>query len=180
MDIWTYINFDRATRANREKAALWMLAHLDRLPELMSALQQQDPVYNVKAAYVLEMMAIKNFETISEVLPKLAIQLNQYKSDSLQRALLHIMTLWLDPVEVTRGLDKKTREALTEHCFDKLIGNSEAAVAVQAHAMSCLFYLSRVNSWITEPLKAILIKKMPHQRPGFCARARSILKNLNQ
>ena len=46
--------------------------------------------------------------------------------------------------------------------------------------MSCLYYLSRVNSWIEEPLRAILIKNMPQQSPGFRARARHILANLNE
>jgi len=91
-----------------------------------------------------------------------------------------MMTLWLAPMTVTKSLDKKTLEAITEHCFDKLIGKPEAATAVQAHAMSCLYYLSRVNSWITEPLRAILIKNMPEQSPGFKARARHILENLPQ
>jgi len=180
MDVWTHINFDRATRANREKSALWMLDHLNRLPELLDALAQIDHARSVKAAYILEMMALKNFEAIVEVLPKLALQLNHFKSNSSQRALLHMMTLWLAPMTVTKSLDKKTLEAITEHCFDKLIGKPEAATAVQAHAMSCLYYLSRVNSWITEPLRAILIKNMPEQSPGFKARARHILEILPQ
>ena len=180
MDIWTHIEFDRATRANREKSALWMLDHLERLAELLNALGQQDKDRSVKAAYILEMMALKNFKAIAHVLPDLALQLTQFKSDSSQRALLHMMSLWLAPLTVTKSLDKKTREALTEHCFDKLIGAPEAAIAVQAHAMSCLYYLSRVNSWIEEPLRAILIKNMPQQSPGFRARARHILANLNQ
>ena len=39
LDIWQHINFKRATREHREKAALWMLNHLEALPELMSALE---------------------------------------------------------------------------------------------------------------------------------------------
>jgi len=58
MDIWTHIEFDRATRANREKSALWMLDHLERLAELLNALGQQDKERSVKAAYSLEMMAL--------------------------------------------------------------------------------------------------------------------------
>ena len=109
MDIWTHIEFDRATRANREKSALWMLDHLERLAELLNALGQQDKDRSVKAAYILEMMALKNFKAIAHVLPDLALQLTHFKSDSSQRALLHMMSLWLAPL----NSDQKSRQKNT-------------------------------------------------------------------
>ena len=192
LDIWQHINFKRATREHREKAALWMLNHLEALPELMSALENDlekagtkassggsDRTLSTKAAYILEMMALKDLSAIAQQLPELACSLPKFNSDSIQRALLHIMNLWLSKHETISTLDQNVIECLTEHCFDKLIQKPEAAVAVQAHAMSCLSHLSHNNSWIKEPLADILIKNMPHQSPGYRARARHIIKELN-
>ena len=192
LDIWQHINFKRATREHREKAALWMLNDLEALPELMSALyagldesgikadsDSSDQALSTKAAYILEMMAIKNLEAVADQLTELACHLPKFKSDSIQRALLHIMNLWLSKPKTISELDENIIEGLTEHCFDKLIQKPEAAVAVQAHAMSCLSHLSHNNSWIKEPLADILIKNMPHQSPGYRARARHIIKELN-
>ena len=192
-DIWQHINFKRATREHRENAALWMLDHLEALPELMSALlhglnesrtnadsDSSDETHSIKAAYILEMMAIKTLGAVAEQLPELACSLTQFRSDSIQRALLHIMNLWLSEHQTAGALKPQVVECLTEHCFDKLIQKPEAAVAVQAHAMSCLSHLSHKNPWIKEPLADILIKNMPHQSPGYRARARHILQDLNQ
>lgn len=193
LDIWQHINFKRATREHREKAALWMLNHLEALPELMSALENDlekagtkassggsDRTLSTKAAYILEMMALKDLSAIAQQLPELACSLPKFNSDSIQRALLHIMNLWLSKHETISTLDQNVIECLTEHCFDKLIQKPEAAVAVQAHAMSCLSHLSLKNPWIKEPLVDILIKNMAHQSPGYCARARHILEDLNR
>ena len=187
MDIWKHINFKRATRAHREHAAHWVLDHPEALPDLISALlcgNQKDPLgddpLSVKAAYILEMIAIKDIKFISAELPNLASHLPQFNSNSIQRALLHMMSLWLSPEASIYALDQSIIDRLTEYCFDRLIAEPEAAIAVQAHAMSCLFLLSRVNPWIKEPLTEILIKNMPGQSPGYRARARQILDHLNQ
>ena len=187
LDIWQYINFNRATRENRENAAIWMLDHPEVLPHLINTLDGSDKntalmedALKVTTAYILEMMAVKDLNSLTPELPHLARFLPHLNSDSIQRALLHIMTLWLAPIESLDIIDQKAIEVLTEHCFDKLIKKPEVAVAVQAHAMSCLYYLSRVNSWIREPLADILIKQMPGKSPGYQARAKHILRQLNQ
>lgn len=186
-DIWQYINFNQATRENRENAAIWMLDHPKALPHLINTLDGSDEntalkedALKVKTAYILEMMAVKELNSLTPELPRLVRLLPHLNSDSIQRALLHIMTLWLAPLESMGMIDQKAIEVLTEHCFDKLIKKPEAAVAVQAHAMSCLYYLSRANSWIREPLADILIKQMPRKSPGYQARAKHILKQLKQ
>jgi hypothetical protein len=187
MDIWAHINFKRATRENRENAAIWMLDHPQALPYLINTLDdatahtaQKEDALRVKTAYILEMMAVKDLSSLTPELTHIARLLPHLNSDSIQRALLHIMTLWLAPLESLDSLDSEVIEILTEHCFDKLIKKPEAAVAVQAHAMSCLYYLSRANSWIKEPLADIIIKQMPGNSPGYQARGRQILKWLNQ
>ncbi len=92
-DLWQHINFKRATREHRENAALWMLDHLGALPELMSALyagldesgikadsDSRDQALSTKAAYILEMMAIKNLEAVADQLPNslvICLNLNQ-------------------------------------------------------------------------------------------------------
>lgn len=180
MDIWEYINFDKATRENRENAALWMLDNSEELQQLINSLNSDLNERAVKSAYVLELVAVKNLKVLKPYMPQIAQQISQFKSDSIQRSLLHIMKLWLCSPKALNAMDDELIDTLTQHCFDKLIQQPWAAVAVMAHAMSCLHYLSARGKWVKEPLVDILIKNMPNQSPGYRARAKHIIQELNR
>lgn len=172
----------KAYRKDREVLANYVLNNSDNFEQLLNTCFKIDEDISYKAAWVLEIVCLKNIpqlvphlDSFLENLPKV------YKPQAVrpmakicEKLMLGYYSKEETPIQL--ALSKKQREQLTEICFDWLITNQK--VAVKAYAMQCLFLLGQEYKWIHPELKIILEKDFHHQQPAFKARARHILKDL--
>ncbi len=172
----------KAYRKDREELAGYVLDHPDYFKNLFNYCFSIDEDISYKAAWILEMVCIKNIKLLVPYLDRFLENIPKVYKHQAVRPLAKIceeLTLCYYSKKVTSlqfVLSKKQREQLTEICFDWLI--TDQKVAVKAYAMQCLFLLGKEFKWINPELKIILDKDFQHQLPAFRARARHILKKL--
>ena len=74
-------------------------------------------------------------------------------------------------------LNNYHKAAITEACFDWLIGPGK--VAPKAYSMRSLLLLGREIGWVHPQLKGVLEQNYAQGSPAYQARARQILKKLS-
>lgn len=143
----------KAYRKDREKLANFVLNNPDNFERLLNTCFKINENISYKAAWVLEIVCLKNIqilvphlETFLENLPKV------YKHQAVRPLAIVCkeitMRYYTKKMPSLRFvLHKKHRKQLTEICFDWLITNQK--VAVKAYAMQCLFLLGQeLNGFI--------------------------------
>lgn len=161
----------------------WIIEHPENFEFLLKTCFQVDDDNSFKAAWVLELVCIKKPEIVYPHLDIFITEMpNVYKHQAvrpLAKICEVVLTLYYKKLHLpTRTVLTKTHlEKLTEICFDWLISNQK--VAAKAYAMQCLFLLGKDFKWIHPELKIILEKDFANEQPAFQARAKHILKKLN-
>ncbi|WP_461532835.1 hypothetical protein [Sinomicrobium sp.] len=176
-DKLTYVN---ALRKNRKKLSDEVLTAPSLFPELLEACFSGDPQYTSKAAWVLELVCIREPEWILPHLDTFITGLRSLKEDGAKRSCGKICELLCD--HYFSGTANKTKDQLTDQqlkklaevCFDWLI--SDEKVALKAYAMHCLFLLGSVIPWIHPQLCSVLEDGYPYHTAAYQSRAKKILK----
>ncbi len=172
----------KAYRKDREVLARYILDHPQYFEILFDNCFKIDDDISYKAAWILEMVCLKNIKILVPFLDRFFNSLPKVYKQQAVRPLakiceeLTIAVYKKQDIGLQKVITKNHREQLTEICFDWLIGQKK--VAVKAYAMKCLYLLGKEFKWIHPELKIILDKDFHHQQPAFKARARYILKVL--
>ncbi len=183
MDFFIHkLNQLKAYRKDREELAHYVLDHPENFEQLLDTCFKVDEDISYKAAWIMEMVCLKNIKILFPHLDSFLNSLpNVYKKQAV-RPLAKIcealaLGYYTNKVPSLKFvLSKKQREQLTEICFDWLI--TDQKVDVKAYAMQTLFLLGKEFNWIHPELKIILDKDFHEQQPAFKARARHILRKL--
>ena len=176
------LSYHRAYRANRLKAAHWVIDHPSCIPELLRYCFEDRSELSYKAAWAFEFVFIEDpgylypyFDYFFEKLPLV-------KLDQIVRPMAHICERLCiryykkkDP-ELHKYLKEDHKLIMTECSFDWLI--TDQKVACQVRAMTCLVYLGTEYDWIHPELKQILQERIHTGSAGYKSRAKKTLEQI--
>lgn len=177
----TYVD---SSRKNRLKYAHMVMNDLSLLPKLLDVLFMIDDKVSCRAAWVLEFVCGENLEVIIPFLDKFTENLGKVHLDSAVRPVAKVCEYLVKAYysktdnNIKAALQPKFKEHIIEACFDWMISNQK--VAVKAYSMNTLYLLGQDHSWIHPELKIILERDFNSNSAGFKARARHILKKINE
>ncbi|NND88617.1 MAG: adenylosuccinate lyase, partial [Flavobacteriaceae bacterium] len=142
-----------------------------------------DQTLATKATWVFEFVCRKNLSLIYPYLDHIFKHLPEVKADGALRS----MGLMCELITIAyyKEKDQALKEQFTsthkdimiEQCFDWLI--TQQKVACQVRAMTSLFYLGTEREWIHDELRQLLDRGIPTGSPGYQARAKTVLKQIN-
>ena len=165
-----------AKRVYRDQARDFVLHHPEHVPTLMNHLCDPDSELHVRAAWVTELVFLKDSHLIEPYLETLVETLPKLSNESVLRPVSKILANHLNNTTI-RVFDKTTEESLIEACFDWLIQDHK--VATKVFAMDVLLHYSGSYEWIKEALISVLEKDTESASSGYRAHSRKILKKLS-
>lgn len=181
MDLTSILeNVINAKRIYRDSAAAHMLRNPELLPELIDKVYDVDDPLHIKAAWVLELVYLKDPSILDPYLHEFISRMPLLKHESALRPVSKICSLWSKyyfsqtPSKIKLG--KHEVEIIISCNFDWLI--EEHKVATQVYAMDTLNLWITEQNWIHQELKSILQKNANYGTSGYRAHARKLLKNL--
>lgn len=177
------LDYVDATREKRLEMADKILRNPPLLPHLLDlALTENNPTGS-RAAWVLEFVVKKTPSLLYPYLDRFCEGLTGVRPDSSIRPLAKICEILLTSYYDNTGgkgrppLSDSQKAAMTEACFDWLIGPGK--VAPKAYSMRSLLLLGREIAWVHPQLKGILEQQYSQGSPAYQARARQILSRLS-
>ncbi len=179
MSLLAQLNFEKAYRESRMKAARWVLNHPKTLPELLTLAFKNDAEISHKANWTLEFVCLERLALLYPHLDYFFEHLSEVTEESSVRPLSHICELLSihyyhkKNKQLRLVLTASHKSKMTECCFDWLL--TEKKVACQVRAMLCLFYLGTEHQWIHSELKAILQANIPKGSAGYQSRGKKVL-----
>lgn len=182
MDLESVLDYGKAYRENRMRAAQWVLEHPESFPKLLEIGFSQYPEKAHKALWAFEFVCLERPEILYPHFDIFFSRLGHVTGDSSVRPLAHICEkIVIDYYkkknsDVKKNFLKPHKEQLTEVCFDWLI--TDQKVACQARAMVCLYFLGTEFDWIHTELRAILERNLHQGSAGYKNRAEKILSKI--
>lgn len=180
MGVREQMNYGKAYRENRMRAAQWILNHPETLKEVLDIGFENHPELSHRAWWAFEFVCLERLDLLYPHFDYFFENISRVKGDSSVRPLAHvseeIVLRYFKKKEETiqHIFSKKHKEQLTEVCFDWLI--SDQKVACQARAMVCLYYLGKETDWVHPELKMILQRNFSTGTAGYKNRAEKILR----
>lgn len=171
-----------AHRKSRYGNALYLLNHLEELPELIQLCTGNNEALAVKACWVLEFVYQEKPAAVFPYIPQLVAQLPNITHHSAKRPLCHILNLFVeksvkDPA-YKNVLTQDIVQQLTEVCFDWLINDEK--VALKCYSMRILGVFGKENNWIYQELEPILITNIPLHSAAYGGAAKDVLKKIRK
>jgi len=179
------ISYEKAYRHSRMKAARWILDHPETMPELLTlCLDPEQGDLADKGCWALEFVAKEEIGLFYPHMDQFCAGLERITKDQSLRPLAHICELLVlkayknNDSMAQQALTPSCKEAIVNNCFDWLI--TQQKVACQVRAMTCLYYLGTEQDWIHPELIGILKDKMHLGSPGYQARGRKTLQQIDR
>lgn len=182
-ELYEELNYVDHTREKRLFYANIVLNDLSLLEPLLNVLFLVNDKNSYRAAWVLEYVFQKRLELIIPYLEEFTKNLHLIHFDSSVRPLAKICESVIKAYyskksnNIQISLTENHKKRITETCFDWLINDEK--IAPKAFAMNTLYLLGQDFTWIHSELKSILERDYQKQSAGFKARARQILRKLN-
>ena len=131
------------------------------------------PKVSLRAGRVIFLCCEKYPELLDPYIEELIISLSKLKNEGAIRTILKALTLY------DEYGNENSLGMLMETCFNFLSSN-EAAVAVKIYSMDILFNICKKEPGLKYELMAVIEDQIPKNSKAFKARAKSILKRMNQ
>lgn len=169
-----------AKRIYRDEAANEILNKPDLLPPLIDKVYDTDDPLHIKAAWILELVALNDILHIDKEIHRFIQGMPKLSHESALRPVSKVCSLWSKyyfsfPLSEDR-IDEPEVETIISCNFDWLI--EEHKVATQVFAMDTLKLFGSRHSWIKDELRLVLQKNADSGSSGYRAHARKLLKNL--
>lgn len=180
--LYKQINYDKAYRHNRYRAAQWVINHPESMPELLEYCFKNDLKISHKANWTLEFVCTEALYLLYPYFDIFFKNLPDVSQHQSIRALSHICEIICieyyknNNSDIRKVLQKTHKDTMVACCFDWLI--TDQKIACQARAMLCLYHLGTESSWIYPELGQILENHMPEGSPGYKSRAKKILSKI--
>ncbi len=173
-----------AERRYRDDTAEFVLRNPEIFPFLIETVFSKQGRLSVKAAWVIELVCLKNLPLIYPYLDLFSKNLKDISDESALRPLMKVSGLITgsfyrkkDP-KIMSYFSLKVKDQLTEVCFDCLIGDHK--IGSKVFAMDSLLDLGKEFKWILPDLKQILLLQIPKGSKGYLSHAKMILKEINK
>ncbi|MFD1315907.1 hypothetical protein [Namhaeicola litoreus] len=170
-----------AKRVYRDNAANEVLSNPELIEELIMLALNSSSLFQIKAAWILELVFLAKPNIISPYLDYFCTGLKSVKNESALRSISKICRGIVSKKNENQPnfiLTTTQKERIVEASFDWLI--SDRKTATQAFAMDSLYFLSNEFTWIKDNLREILQKDIPLKSPGYVSHARMILAKLEK
>lgn len=155
-----------------ENVVGYVIAHLEKMSELIELFQQKNQRISVYAGWVLSYIAEQNPTLITKHLPIIIKTLDNKKNNS---ALIRNVFRTLQFVVIP----KKYEGYVLNKGFE-FLNNKNSPIAVKVFAMTVIFNLSKKYPEIQNELKPSLENQLEHASAGFKSRATKILNKLDK
>jgi hypothetical protein len=178
------LNYHRAYRANRLRAAHWVIDHPDCIPELLHYCFEDTTELSYKAAWAFEFVFIEDPGYLYPYFDYFFRMLPTVKLDQIARPMAHICERLCvryykkQDAELEEFFKEDHKKILTECAFDWLI--TDQKVACQVRAMTCLYYLGTEFDWIHPELEQILRERIHLGSAGYKSRAGKTLEQITK
>lgn len=176
----SYVNH---SRENRAKYAQMVLDNPKLVPYILKILFKIDSKISCRAAWVLEFVTRKDPSILLPHMDGFTSQMETVYLDSAVRPVAKICEYLIDSYvnkknsAVKQLIKPMHLERIIAVNFDYLIEDHK--IAPKAYAMQNLYWLGLELDWIHPELKLILERDYSKGSSGYKARARKILKKLN-
>ncbi|MGH2664975.1 hypothetical protein [Flavobacterium sp.] len=154
----------------------FVLQHPEYLNELCTIALDTNYKNHYKGVWILEMIAEKQTELLSEFADSICGGFSSIKNDSAIRDMSRVAFFLGTSKKITLTEDQE--EKIIEICLDWLIRDER--VACKVYAMKTLHFLSKKHNWIKEELYNIIDKDFAVQSAAYKAAAREVLKKTKQ
>jgi len=179
------LNYSKAYRANRLKAAQWVLGHPETVEELLAiCFEPSQNELSHKANWVLEFVFLENNAILYPHLDFFFNHLSNVTKDQSLRPLSHLCELLAisyykkKDSQLQKKLSSGHKKVMVDCCFDWLI--SDQKVACEVRAMTALYFLGTEYGWIHPELTAIIVRNIENKSAGYKARGKRILKSVTR
>lgn len=183
-DLAAQLNYQKAYRENRMKAAEWVLENKDTFLDLLKYCFEDASDLAYKAAWAFEFVFLKDPSLLYPHFQYFFGKLPTVKLDQIVRPMAHVCEIICiqyykkkEPA-MLEHFSKENKNTLTECAFDWLI--TDQKVACQVRAMTCLYYLGSEYDWIHPELKQILESNIHTGSAGYKSRARKTLEAISR
>ena len=157
-------------------------------PELFSDLLdivfEVDNKTSIKAAWVLELICIRDLDLLLPFIDKFTDNISKVKYHSAIRPTSKICMLLAQAYctkkpNLTQAVLKDVHiDSCIEAGFDWLI--SDQKVAVKAYTMEALYLFGKDRDWVHPELDGIIRENMAYESCGYIARGKKILALINK
>ena len=160
-----------------------ILRNPELLPCLLDLALTENNTTGSRASWVLEFVLKEDLSLLFPHLDTFCEGLHRVRPESSIRPLAKICEILLvSYYDTASGKDKPPlnddhKAAITEACFDWLIGPGK--VAPKAYSMQSLLLLGCETKWVHPQLKGVLEQNYAQASPAYQARARHILQKLS-
>lgn len=127
-----------------------------------------------KGVWILEMIAEKQTELLSDYITPICSTFPKIKNDSAIRGMSRVAFFLGTSTKIM--LTENQEEKIIEICLDWLIRDER--VAAKVYAMKTLEYFTKKYDWIKDELNNIIDKDYAAQSAGYKAAARDVLKKI--
>jgi len=181
-ELVTQLNYQKAYRENRLKAAQWVLDHPHTFPQLLTICFEDPTELSYKAAWAFEFVFLEDPTLLYPHFEYFFGKLPSVKMDQILRPMAHVCEILCiqyykkqEPL-IKEHFRREYKNTLTECAFDWLI--TDQKVACQVRAMTCLYHLGTEFHWIHPELSEILQTNIHTGSAGYKSRAKKILQQI--
>lgn len=179
-----HINYEKAYRKNRLKAAKWVLKNPETVSELIRFSFHEETKLATKATWVLEFVCREDLSYIFPHLDYIFENLPAVKSDGQLRSfglICELLTIGYYKKQLPsyrKALTSEHIKVMTQCCFDWMLTNQK--VACQARAMTSLYFLGTESAWIHPELGSIIQKNLPKGSAGYINRGQKTVELISK
>ncbi|ALU75220.1 hypothetical protein AUW17_08070 [Tenacibaculum dicentrarchi] len=173
------------TKINRNKAANSVLAHPKLIKQLVYLTFDVNNKQSIKASWVLEWICTQH--SIDYILPYIGVFTEKISSLHFDSAIRPCAKICENlAIEYTSTTQNKTKNTVTAKHIDSIIETgfdwllTDQKIAVYAYSMTFLFFFGLEKNWVHFELKHLITTKIIHKSKACKARAKHILKLMEQ
>ncbi len=152
----------------------FVLQNPEYLEELCSIALNMEYKNHYKGVWILEMIAEKQVELLSNHINSICDTFPKIKNDSAIRGMSRVAFFLGTAPKL--NLTENQEEKIIEICLDWLIRDER--VAPKVYAMKTLEFFAKKYDWIKDELQNIIDKDYANQSSGYKAAAREVLKKI--
>lgn len=167
---------DRSNASTNCRTALrdFVIENPEYLNELCSIALNTNYKNHYKGVWILEMIAEKQTELLSDYTSVICDSFPNIKNDSAIRGMSRVAYFLGTSTKIQ--LTESEEEKIIEICLDWFIRDER--VAAKVYAMKTLSHLGQKHPWIHDELNNIIEKDYAGQSAGYKAAAREVLKKI--
>ena len=181
--LYKELDYVNHSRENRKKYAIMVISNPELIDKVLDILFQIDDKVSQRAAWLLEFVARENLDAILPYLDRITEEMHKVHLDPAVRPIAKICEYLIEAYYHKNANHTKEylkpihKERIIELSFDYMI--TDQKVAAKAYSMNSLYLLGKEYDWIHPELVMILERDFQMQSSGFKARARHIIKKIN-